>query len=63
MVLDLYFVFVQLLSHPFITKYEDSQVDLAAFVQSLFDPVQRLKDLADVSFSLFCTLIQVCNLV
>ncbi|KAK9689338.1 hypothetical protein RND81_09G053600 [Saponaria officinalis] len=38
----------QLLSHPFITKYEDSQVDLAAFVRGVFDPVQRLKDLADM---------------
>ncbi|KMT12797.1 hypothetical protein BVRB_4g088910 [Beta vulgaris subsp. vulgaris] len=38
----------QLLAHPFITKYEESHVDLAAFVQSVFDPVQRLKDLADM---------------
>ncbi|CAN6574999.1 unnamed protein product [Malus baccata var. baccata] len=38
----------QLLSHPFITKYEDSQVDLAAFVRSVFDPTQRMKDLADM---------------
>lgn len=40
---------LQLLSHPFITKYEHSRVDLAAFVQSVFDPTQRMKDLADVS--------------
>ncbi|PRQ54017.1 putative mitogen-activated protein kinase kinase STE-STE7 family [Rosa chinensis] len=38
----------QLLSHPFITKYEKSQVDLAAFVRSVFDPTQRMKDLADM---------------
>ncbi|ONI19672.1 hypothetical protein PRUPE_3G290900 [Prunus persica] len=39
---------LQLLSHPFITKYEDSQVDLAVFVRSVFDPTQRMKDLADM---------------
>lgn len=39
----------QLLSHPFITKHEKESVDLAAFVQSIFDPTQRLKDIADVS--------------
>lgn len=38
----------QLLSHPFITKYEQSRVDLAAFVRGIFDPTQRLKDLADM---------------
>lgn len=38
----------QLLSHPFITKYEDAKVDLAAFVRSIFDPTQRMKDLADM---------------
>uniref|UniRef100_A0A2P2LQ76 mitogen-activated protein kinase kinase n=1 Tax=Rhizophora mucronata TaxID=61149 RepID=A0A2P2LQ76_RHIMU len=38
----------QLLSHPFIVKYADTNVDLAAFVQSVFDPTQRLKDLADM---------------
>ncbi|KAH7532467.1 hypothetical protein FEM48_Zijuj04G0023000 [Ziziphus jujuba var. spinosa] len=38
----------QLLSHPFITKYEDGQIDLASFVQSVFDPTQKLKDLADM---------------
>ncbi|GAB4848089.1 Mitogen-activated protein kinase kinase 3 [Ancistrocladus abbreviatus] len=38
----------QLLSHPFIVKYENAQVDLAAFVQCVFDPVQRMKDLADM---------------
>ncbi|CAK9176155.1 unnamed protein product [Ilex paraguariensis] len=38
----------QLLSHPFITKYEDAGVDLAAFVRSIFDPTQRMKDLADM---------------
>ncbi|KAK6913076.1 Protein kinase domain [Dillenia turbinata] len=38
----------QLLSHPFIRKYEHERVDLAAFVRSVFDPTQRLKDLADM---------------
>lgn len=38
----------QLLSHPFITKYEGAKVDLAAFVRSIFDPTQRMKDLADM---------------
>ncbi|KAK6123480.1 hypothetical protein DH2020_042769 [Rehmannia glutinosa] len=37
----------KLLSHPFIKKYEDTAVNLEAFVQSIFDPTQRLKDLAD----------------
>lgn len=40
---------MQLLSHPFIKKHEHTRVDLAAFVRSVFDPTQRLKDLADVS--------------
>lgn len=39
----------QLLSHPFITKHEKERVDLASFVHSIFDPTQRLKDIADVS--------------
>ncbi|KAF8378245.1 hypothetical protein HHK36_029584 [Tetracentron sinense] len=39
---------LQLLSHPFITKYEQADVDLTAFVQSVFDPTQRMKDLADM---------------
>lgn len=38
----------ELLSHPFITKYENTGVDLGAFVQGFFDPTQRLKDLADM---------------
>ncbi|KAM7509169.1 hypothetical protein LguiA_019622 [Lonicera macranthoides] len=38
----------QLLSHPFIMRYEDAGVDLAAFVRSIFDPTQRMKDLADM---------------
>ncbi|MBA0714750.1 hypothetical protein Goshw_004606 [Gossypium schwendimanii] len=37
-----------LLSHPFIKKHEHDTVDLAAFVRSVFDPTQRLKDLADM---------------
>ncbi|GMY26792.1 mitogen-activated protein kinase kinase 3 [Fagus crenata] len=39
----------QQLSHSFIKKYEHSRVDLAAFVQSVFDPTQKMKDLSDVS--------------
>ncbi|GMY13297.1 mitogen-activated protein kinase kinase 3 [Fagus crenata] len=38
----------RLLSHPSIKKYEHSRVDLAAFVQSVFDLTQRMKDLADL---------------
>eukprot|EP00249_Psilotum_nudum_P011742 c23354_g1_i2 orf=282-1841(+) len=38
----------QLLSHPFIKKYETGEVDLAAFVQNVFDPTERLKDLSDM---------------
>eukprot|EP00252_Welwitschia_mirabilis_P014603 TRINITY_DN3208_c0_g1_i2.p1 TRINITY_DN3208_c0_g1~~TRINITY_DN3208_c0_g1_i2.p1 ORF type:complete len:436 (+),score=77.29 TRINITY_DN3208_c0_g1_i2:625-1932(+) len=38
----------QLLAHPFIKKYENAGVDLAAFVQNIFDPVERLKELADM---------------
>ncbi|XP_065868767.1 mitogen-activated protein kinase kinase 3 [Euphorbia lathyris] len=38
----------QLLSHEFITKYAHHEVDLAAFVQSVFDPTQKMKDLADM---------------
>ncbi|KAL7098548.1 hypothetical protein ACP275_09G023900 [Erythranthe tilingii] len=38
----------KLLSHPFITMYEDSGINLETFVQSIFDPTQRMKDLADM---------------
>ncbi|GLU02105.1 hypothetical protein SLE2022_193720 [Rubroshorea leprosula] len=38
----------QLLVHPFIKKYEHARVDLALFVRSVFDPTQRMKDLADM---------------
>lgn len=38
----------QLLSHLFITKYENTGVDLAAFVRGVFDPIKRMKDLADM---------------
>lgn len=40
--------FPQLLAHPFIKKYENDNVDLMAYVRGIFDPTQRLKDLADV---------------
>ncbi|KAM2525238.1 hypothetical protein TB1_022776 [Malus domestica] len=36
----------QLLSHPFTTKYEDSQADLGAFARSVFDPTQSMMDSA-----------------
>ncbi|KAF2300133.1 hypothetical protein GH714_009370 [Hevea brasiliensis] len=39
----------QLLSHPFIMKYAHTSVDLASYVQSVFDPTQKMKDLADVN--------------
>eukprot|EP00271_Cylindrocystis_brebissonii_P013001 TRINITY_DN3253_c0_g1_i1.p1 TRINITY_DN3253_c0_g1~~TRINITY_DN3253_c0_g1_i1.p1 ORF type:complete len:284 (+),score=50.14 TRINITY_DN3253_c0_g1_i1:855-1706(+) len=39
----------QLLSHPFIKKFEDQpDVDLPSFVHSVFDPIERLKDLSDM---------------
>lgn len=38
----------QLMSHPFIRKYEKENVDLAAYIRSVFDPTQRLKDIADM---------------
>ncbi|CAH9146154.1 unnamed protein product [Cuscuta epithymum] len=39
----------ELLSHPFITKYVDTMgVDLGAFVRSIFDPTEKMKDLADM---------------
>lgn len=38
----------QLLSHPFVKKYENADVELPAFVQSVFDPTERLKDLSDM---------------
>uniref|UniRef100_A0A0D6R9W7 mitogen-activated protein kinase kinase n=1 Tax=Araucaria cunninghamii TaxID=56994 RepID=A0A0D6R9W7_ARACU len=38
----------QLLQHPFIIKYQNAGVDLSEFVQSIFNPVERLKDLADM---------------
>ncbi|OAY63207.1 Dynamin-2A [Ananas comosus] len=37
-----------LLSHPFIKKYENTDVDLSAYVKSVVDPTQRLKNIADV---------------
>lgn len=38
----------QLLSHPFVRKHDDATVDLAVFVRGIFDPTQRMKDLADM---------------
>jgi hypothetical protein len=39
---------VQLLQHPFITKYQSDDRQLAEYVNNVFDPAQRLKDLSDV---------------
>ncbi|XP_031477672.1 mitogen-activated protein kinase kinase 3 isoform X2 [Nymphaea colorata] len=39
---------LQLLAHSFIMKHESSKVDLAAYARSVFDPTQRLRDLADM---------------
>ncbi|WOK93010.1 mitogen-activated protein kinase kinase 3 isoform X1 [Canna indica] len=38
----------QLLSHPFIRKYESASVDLREYVRSVFDPTQKLKEIADM---------------
>ncbi|XP_042042495.1 mitogen-activated protein kinase kinase 3-like isoform X1 [Salvia splendens] len=38
----------KLLSHPFVTKYAETGVNLEEFVQSIFDPTQRMKELADM---------------
>ncbi|KAL8110061.1 hypothetical protein AgCh_025970 [Apium graveolens] len=38
----------QLLSHPFVKKHDAATVDLAVFVRGIFDPTQRMKDLADM---------------
>lgn len=40
---------LQLMTHPFIRKYEKEKVDLAAYAQAVFNPIQRLKEIADVS--------------
>ena len=56
-------IFTQLLSHPFITKYENDEVDLAAFVRGIFDPTQRMKDLADVSCFPSTNIVKLCLLI
>ncbi|KAJ6799364.1 mitogen-activated protein kinase kinase 3 isoform X4 [Iris pallida] len=38
----------QLLSHPFIRKYEKEKVDLATYIGGVFNPTQRLKEIADM---------------
>eukprot|EP00850_Spirogloea_muscicola_P005249 SM000023S07705 [mRNA] locus=s23:959694:963317:- [translate_table: standard] len=38
----------QLLQHPYIRKYENTDVDLPSFIHSVFDPCERLKDLSDM---------------
>ncbi|XP_020589672.1 mitogen-activated protein kinase kinase 3 [Phalaenopsis equestris] len=38
----------ELLTHPFIKKYEKKSVDLAAYIRKVFDPVQKMKDMADM---------------
>jgi hypothetical protein len=47
-------------------KYETAKVDLPGFVRSVFDPTQRMKDLADVSYIRysyidFCMSIGLCQ--
>uniref|UniRef100_A0A0D9WQ71 mitogen-activated protein kinase kinase n=1 Tax=Leersia perrieri TaxID=77586 RepID=A0A0D9WQ71_9ORYZ len=43
----------QLLSHPFIKKYVNTDVDLVAYVKSVVDPTERLKQIAEVSCSTY----------
>ncbi|XP_066331475.1 mitogen-activated protein kinase kinase 3 isoform X1 [Miscanthus floridulus] len=38
----------QLLSHPFIKRYAGTEVDLAAYVKSVVDPTERLKQIAEM---------------
>ncbi|KAG8075959.1 hypothetical protein GUJ93_ZPchr0006g45082 [Zizania palustris] len=38
----------QLLSHPFIKRYENTTVDLIAYVKSVVDPTERLKQIAEM---------------
>ncbi|XP_042440843.1 mitogen-activated protein kinase kinase 3-like isoform X1 [Zingiber officinale] len=38
----------QLLSHPFIRKYENARVNLREYIRSVFDPTQKLKEIADM---------------
>uniref|UniRef100_A0A0D9WQ69 mitogen-activated protein kinase kinase n=1 Tax=Leersia perrieri TaxID=77586 RepID=A0A0D9WQ69_9ORYZ len=38
----------QLLSHPFIKKYVNTDVDLVAYVKSVVDPTERLKQIAEM---------------
>ncbi|KAJ6800054.1 mitogen-activated protein kinase kinase 3 isoform X4 [Iris pallida] len=38
----------ELLSHPFIKKYEKETVDLAKYIRGVFDPTQRLKEIAQM---------------
>uniref|UniRef100_A0A0E0A9M8 mitogen-activated protein kinase kinase n=1 Tax=Oryza glumipatula TaxID=40148 RepID=A0A0E0A9M8_9ORYZ len=38
----------QLLSHPFIKRYENTTVDLVAYVKSIVDPTERLKQIAEM---------------
>ncbi|GBG76229.1 hypothetical protein CBR_g21977 [Chara braunii] len=47
---------LQLLEHPFVTKYKDQDIDLAAFVHSVFDPTERLKDLSEMLTTHYYTL-------
>ena len=39
---------LQLLTHPFILKHKDEAVDLAAYIQNVVNPTERLKDLSNV---------------
>jgi hypothetical protein len=44
-------IIMQLLHHPFIKKYEKVNVELSAYIRTIVDPKQRLKEIADVSLS------------
>lgn len=37
-----------LLTHPFITKHEHEDVDLAGYIQNVVNPTERLKDLSNM---------------
>ncbi|ONM32388.1 Mitogen-activated protein kinase kinase 3 [Zea mays] len=55
----------QLLSHPFIKRYAGTEVDLAAYVKSVVDPTERLKQIAEEVTGTFsnCILLDVLNLM
>ncbi|KAJ4789460.1 Mitogen-activated protein kinase kinase 3 [Rhynchospora pubera] len=38
----------ELISHPFIKKYEAVDVDLSGYIRSVVDPIDRIKEIADM---------------